>query len=339
MAGSLHKRLLTRENALILLCLALLVLPVLAHAFEQQYLITQFRRFLILAIAAVSLDLILGYGGMVCFGHAAFVGIGAYTVGLLQWANAPPADPGLVGLASGPLASWLTAVVVASAAALVIGAVSLRTSGVYFIMITLAFAQLVYFLFVGLKDIGGDEGLPFKGDRMLGGAIDLRQGTVFYYIVLSFLGLILWGLHRLVRSRFGLVIQGCRENEARMRALGVETYRYKLTCFVIAGALAGFSGALFATHESFVSPSIMHWTRSGDLIVMVLLGGIGTLVGPVFGAIGFLLLESFLPDYSEHWMLLFGPAVIVIVLYAKQGLYGSLPGARPRLDKGTRSHA
>ena len=195
-----------------------------------------------------------------------------------------------------------------SVAALCIGVVSLRTSGVYFIMITLAFAQLLYFIFVGLDGIGGDEGLRFRPDRNVMGLINLHHSTTFYYVVLACLAATVFALHRLVHSPFGLMLAGCRENEHRLRALGCATFRYKLIAFVIAGAIAGLAAGLFALHEAFVSPAVMHWSRSGDLIVMVLLGGMGTLVGPIIGAIGFLMLESFLPDYSEHWMLFFGPA-------------------------------
>jgi branched-chain amino acid transport system permease protein len=325
------RMLLSREGVLAALIIVLILLPIAAEWSHQEYLVTQFRRFLIFAVAAISLDLILGYGGMVCFGQAAFVGLGAYTVGLLLWWGQ---DMGAGGRAASilfePLCLWVLAAIVGGSSAFVIGLVSLRTSGIYFIMITLAFAQMIYFIFVGLRNVGGDEGLNFASHRYLAGVLDLHNGVVFYYVVLCSLLAVLWAAHRLTRSRFGLVLQGCRENERRMRALGFETFRYKLIAFVIAGALAGFAGGLFAIHELFVSPAVMHWSRSGELIVMVLLGGMGTLVGPILGAIGYLILESFLPDLTEHWMLFFGPALILAVLFAKRGLYGSLPSLRPR---------
>lgn len=315
---------LQRPAVLLILAVLLLLLPIVSNALGMSFLTVDFRRFLIFAIAAVSLDLILGYGGMVSFGHAAYFGLGAYTVGLAHVAIATQQWPAWV---SEPLVTWCAGALVSALVALAVGAISLRTSGVYFIMITLAFAQLVYFIFVGLKNIGGDDGLRFVANRQLLGMIDLGNRMVFYYLVLAILGGVVLLCSRLTNSHFGMVVQGCRDNEPRMRALGYETYIYRLICFVVAGALAGFAGALFATHESFVSVSLMHWSRSGDFIIMVLLGGIGTLYGPVFGAIAYLWLESFLPEYSEHWMLFFGPFLILAILFAKQGVIGSLPPA------------
>ena len=327
-------RLASREAALIALVIVLIALPPVCNALGISFLTNEFRRFLIFGIAAVSLDLILGYGGMVSFGHAAYVGLGAYTVGILHWSVGAAHLPTWT---TEPLLSWLMAAGIAATAALAVGAISLRTSGVYFIMITLAFAQLIYFVFVGLKGIGGDEGLRFAANRQLLGFLDLSNRTTFYYIVLFLLSATLALCRGLTRSRFGLVIQGCRDNERRMRALGYETYAYRLTCFTIAGAIAGFAGGLFATHEAFVSPSLMHWSRSGEFIVMVLLGGMGTLVGPVVGAIVYLWLESFLPEYSEHWMLFFGPALILAVLFARNGVFGSLQSWFPSNLKGRAS--
>mgnify|MGYP001231111373 CR=1 FL=1 len=312
------------------------VLPVIAVAAGQEFYIGQFRRILIFAIAAVSLDLILGYGGMVSLGHAAFMGIGAYVVAILNF----HADEGtlLLGFIPGSqniLVTWPAAILASALVALFVGLISLRTSGIYFIMITLAFAQMIYFFFVSLETYGGDDGLRFPGDiPFIDAATDAlyeagydpvaAYESLFYYLVFAVFAAVLYGAHRLVNSRFGMVIQGCRENERRMRAIGFFTFRYKLVAFVLAGAIGGLAGALFAAHESFISPSIMHWTRSGDLIIMVVLGGMGTLIGPVAGATLFLLLEKFLPDYTEHWPIVFGPILILIVLFAKRGIYGSL---------------
>ena len=322
-----------RPIVLILLAILLMAIPVVSSALGASYVTVEFRRFLIFAIAAVSLDLILGYGGMISFGHAAYFGLGAYTVGVAHWAVATLQWPAWI---TEPLFSWCVAAVASAAAALLVGAISLRTSGVYFIMITLAFAQLVYFIFVGLKGVGGDDGLRFRADRQLLGLLDLSNRMTFYFIVLFILGCVLLLCHRLTKSQFGMVIQGCRDNELRMRALGYETYAYRLLCFTIAGALAGLAGALFATHESFVSPQLMHWSRSGEFIVMVLLGGMATIYGPIFGAIVYLSLESFLPEYNEHWMMFFGPALILAILLAKQGLFGSLPAQvePPSVERG-----
>jgi branched-chain amino acid transport system permease protein len=318
-----------RHVVLVVLAVLLLLLPVASSAFGMSFLTVDFRRFLIFAIAAVSLDLILGYGGMVSFGHAAYFGLGAYTVGLAHVAVATQQWPAWL---TEPLVSWCCGALVSALMALAVGAISIRTSGVYFIMITLAFAQLVYFIFVGFKNIGGDDGLRFVANRQLLGVVDLSNRMTFYYVVVAILGAVILLCSRLTGSHFGMVVQGCRDNERRMRALGYETYAYRLTCFVFAGALAGFAGALFATHESFVSVSLMHWSRSGDFIVMVVLGGMATLYGPVFGAIAYLWLESFLPEYSEHWMLFFGPFLILAILFAKRGAIGSLltPSPSPK---------
>ncbi|UCG13109.1 MAG: branched-chain amino acid ABC transporter permease [Deltaproteobacteria bacterium] len=311
----------------------LLVLPLIASALEEQFYIGMFSRILIYALAAVSLDLILGYGGMVSFGHAAFFGTGAYVVGILAFHGVENSAllhwPLTLLGTENVLLSWPVAVLVSAVLAAVIGAISLRTSGVYFIMITLAFAQMMYFFFISLEKYGGDDGLSLLQRNSVGG-IDLGDDTNFYYLCLALLIGFLFLCHRLVNSRFGMVIQGCKENERRMGALGFPTYRYKLLCFVIAGAGAGLSGALMANLAEFVSPSLMHWRISGEILVMVILGGMGTLFGPVFGAAGLLLLEEFLSIYTEHWMLFLGPAMILVVLFARRGLYGSFVEKREK---------
>jgi branched-chain amino acid transport system permease protein len=268
-------------------------------------------RFLIYGLCALSLDLIVGYGGMVSFGHAAFLGTGAYTVGILS----------MHGCHSAWIA-WPAAVAISAAAAAAIGAISLRTSGVYFIMITLAFAQMLFYFSSSLESYGGDDGMALWDRNHFGGLLDLNQPVVFYYLVVAILLLVLYGMHRLVRSHFGMVIQGIRENERRMRSIGFPTYRYKLVCFMIAGALAGLAGALIANQSKYISPSLMHWTRSGDILIMVILGGMGSLVGPVLGAICLLLAEEILSGYTEHWMIVLGPLLIGVVLFAKGGIYG-----------------
>ncbi len=236
---------------------------------------------------------------------------------------------GLIPGTDNALVTWPLAMLVTGLLALVIGAVSLRTGGVYFIMITLAFAQMLYFFFVSLEAYGGDDGLSLYGRSRIPG-IDLSADAAFYYVclgaVVAFLGL----GHRLVGSRFGRVIVGVRENERRMTALGFPTYRYKLACFVIAGATAGLAGALIANQTEFVSPSLMHWTRSGEIMVMVILGGMGTLFGPVLGAAVFLLLEEVLSTWTEHWMIVLGPLLIFFVLFARHGMYGWIVGRDDR---------
>ncbi len=302
-------------------------LPLFAAAFNAPFYIGLFSRVLIYALAAVSLDLILGFGGMVSFGHAAFFGAGAYVVGILAFSGAQESAliswPFVLMGTDNALISWSVATLASAVLAFIIGAISLRTSGAYFIMITLAFGQMMYFFFLSLEIYGGDDGLSLLTRNRLG-SLDLTNDTTFYYVCLGLLIGFLFFSWRLVHSRFGMVIQGCKENERRMSALGFATFRYKLVCFVIAGAGAGLSGALLANQTEFVCPSIMHWTVSGEILVMVILGGTGTLFGPVLGAAALLLLEEFISRYTEHWMLILGPILIFVVLFASRGLYGSL---------------
>ena len=307
MAGS-------RQFMVILVVFALLaIIPAIAAWTDVPFYNDLGLRLMILAIGALSLNLIMGYGGMISFGHAVYVGIGAYTIGIC-------AEHELV---SGFI-QWPLALASSALFALIFGAISLRTRGVYFIMITLALAQMMYFLGVSLDRYGGDDGLPLAEPSDFGGLIDLSDKTFLYYLVFALLLFCLWISHRLVNSRFGMVIQGARSNEARMQAIGFPTFRYRLTAFVIAGTMAGLAGVLLANHTEFVNPDMMHWTRSGDLIIMVLLGGMGSLVGPIVGAMVFLLLEEFLSGVTEYWQLIFGPILILVVLFARGGLLGFL---------------
>lgn len=301
---------------LIILFLALAAV-ILVPLFSDLFYTRLFTRIMIYAIVAMSLDIILGYGGMVSFGHAAFFGLGAYTVGILAQH----------GVESAFLA-WPAAITVCVLLAAVIGAISLRTSGVYFIMITLAFAQMLYYFFFSLEEYGGSDGMPMLSRNTFAGLMDINEHTTFYYLVLAIMLLVLFVSLRLVQSRFGMVIQGVRENERRMRSLGFATFRYKLVCFVIAAAIAGLAGALIANQTLYISPSFMHWTRSGDILVMVILGGMGSLFGPVLGAFSLLLAEEVLSTYTEHWMILLGPLLILVVLFARGGIYGLLKGAK-----------
>ncbi len=321
----------TRRQAVHLGALLFLVLlPPVALALDEPFYISLASRILIYGLAAASLDLILGFGGMVSFGHAAFFGAGGYVVGILFVHGFDgTAFLGLIPGTDSALVAWPLAMLAAGLLALVIGAVSLRTGGVYFIMITLAFAQMLYFFFVSLEAYGGDDGLSMYGRSRIPG-FDLSADATFYYVCLGAVAAFLGLGHRLVGSRFGRVIVGVRENERRMTALGFPTYRYKLACFVIAGATAGLAGALIANQTEFVSPSLMHWTRSGEIMVMVILGGMGTLFGPVVGAAVFLLLEEVLSTWTEHWMIVLGPLLIFFVLFARRGIYGWIVGRDDR---------
>jgi branched-chain amino acid transport system permease protein len=313
--------------------LFLSALPILAGLADEPYLVTLFSRILIYALAAASLDLMLGFGGMVSLGHAAFFGIGAYTVAILSL-HAVDGTPMLtwpleLGGSDNGLVAGGAAMLLSAGAATVIGALSLRTTGMHFIMITLAFAQMLFYFFVSLEAYGGDDGMSLFSRNTLPG-IDPGSDIQFYYICLSVLAAFLFFAHRLVNSRFGMVIRGCKENERRMRALGFATFRYRLVCFVIAAAAAGLAGALIANQTEYVSPGLMHWTRSGEILVMVLLGGLGTLFGPVLGAAGLLLMEEVLAIYTEHWLVYLGPFLILVVLFAKRGIYGWIAGGEGR---------
>ncbi len=302
-----------RRILLGLLFAALILLPFYAQLIGNAFVLTLFTRIIILALAATSLNLILGYGGMTSFGHAAYLGIGGYAVGILAHE----------GIASGFL-QFSTAVLASALFALVVGALSLRTRGVFFIMITLAFGQMIYYVIAGLDRYGSDDGLTIYRRSQFGSLIDLSNRTQFYYLCLGLLFACLYLVWRIVNSRFGLVIQGIRSNERRMQAIGFPAYRYKLACFVIAGAMCGLAGALLANHTEFVSPSIMYWTRSGDLMVMVILGGIGSLFGPLIGTIAFLALEEVLSGFTEYWQIIIGPLLVMVVLFGRGGIDGWL---------------
>jgi branched-chain amino acid transport system permease protein len=298
------------------LLVLLAVLPLLTQAFDQRYLLSIGTRLLIWAIAAASLNLILGYGGMVSFGHAVFFGTGGYAIGILSHH----------GIASGWI-QWPVAIAASALWALLVGALSLRTRGLYFIMITLAFAQLVYYVGVGLEAYGADDGLNIGRSRFTG-LIDLRDKASFYWLCFALLCATLWFCSRFANSRFGLVIRGAKSNELRMAALGFPVFRYRLAAFVLSGAFGGLSGTLMANDGAYISPAMMSWVKSGDLIVIVVLGGMGTLFGPLYGTIAFFLLEeSLMPlldllrkGWGEYWQIVFGPMLVLIALYARGGI-------------------
>jgi branched-chain amino acid transport system permease protein len=306
-----------RNIVTVTLLLALVLLPVYVELTGSRFLLTLFTRIIILAMAAVSLNLILGYGGMMSFGHAAYLGIGGYAVGMLAFE----------GVSSG-FVQWPVALLVSALFALLIGALSLRTRGVYFIMITLAFAQMTYYIVAGLARYGGDDGLTIQDRSKFFAPVNLSNKMQFYYVCLTLLFASIYLVWRIVNSRFGMVIQGARSNDTRMRAIGFPTYRYKLTCFVIAGTLCGLAGALLANHTDFVSPAMMYWTRSGDLIIMVVLGGMGSIFGPVFGAVALLILEEVLSGITEYWQIILGPLLLLVVLFGRGGIDGLLGKVR-----------
>ena len=305
-----------RGLAITLIVLVLLFLPLLTEAFDQRYLLSVGTRIVIWSIAGISLNMILGYGGLVSFGHAVFFGIGGYAVGILS--------------ASGVQSGWLQWPVAIAASALwaaLVGALSLRTRGVYFIMITLAFAQLIYYVSAGLEAYGGDDGLNIGRSRFPD-LIDLRDKTSFYWLCLVLLLATLWFCGRFAFSRFGAVLRGAKSNELRMTALGFPVFRNRLVAFVISGAFGGLAGVLLANEGAYVSPAMMSWVKSGDLIVIVVLGGMGTLFGPLWGTIAFFVLEESLKPlldvahkgWGEYWQIVFGPMLVLVALYAKGGI-------------------
>jgi branched-chain amino acid transport system permease protein len=296
----------------------LAIVPAVAWYQDQPFYLDLFTRVMVFGMAAMSLDLILGYGGMVSFGHAAYLGLGSYAVGIL----------GFLGITNG-FVQFGAAIGVCAVVALFVGAVSLRTSGVSFVMITLAFAQMLYFLFISLNVFGGDDGMSIVAHSDFGGAIDLGNPVVLYYFVFAALALFFWGALRLVDSRFGMVLRGAKSNARRMTALGFPVFRYRLAAFAISAAMCGFAGALLANQLLFVSPAIMQWNRSGEIIIMVLLGGIGSLFGALLGAFAYVMLEHELSALTEHWLVILGPLLILVVLFAKGGIMGLIPrGAR-----------
>jgi branched-chain amino acid transport system permease protein len=298
----------------------LLLLPVYVQIGGDRFVLTLFTRIIILALAATSLNLIIGYGGMMSFGHAAYLGIGGYAVGMLAHE----------GFLSG-FVQWPVALLASALFALVIGSLSLRTRGVYFIMITLAFAQMAYYIVAGIARYGGDDGLTIYQRSQFVAPIDLSNKMQFYYLCLALLYGSIYLVWRLVNSRFGMVIQGSRSNDLRMRAIGFPTYRYRLVCFVIAGTLCGLAGALLANYTEFISPGIMYWTRSGDLIIMIVLGGMGSAVGPLIGAVALLLLEEILSRLTEYWQIIMGPLLLLVVLFARGGIDGFLTQLRAKV--------
>ena len=322
---------------LIAICLvAAMLLPAALEATGQDNLICLATRVAIYGLAALSLNFILGYGGMVSFGHAAYFGVGAYVIGVLSFHSFEGSTVfGLPG-SDAAFITWPLAILVSALAALVLGYLSLRTSGVFFIMITLAFAQMLFFLFVSLERYGGDDGVIMYNGRNTLPGLDLGNDATLYYVSLAVLVLFAVLFAVMVRSRFGMVLQAIKQNEARMLAIGCDVRRYKLTAFVIAGAVAGLAGVLNANLTEFVSPDYLHWTKSGDLMIMVVFGDMSTISGPIVGAAAFLMLEEFLPaimeggglgDYKEHWRIVFGPLLILVVLFARGGIVGLFRGA------------
>ena len=309
---------------LIVSFLILAALPMVAESemIDEPFYIDLMARVMIFSIAAMSLDFILGYGAMISFGHALYLGLGTYAVGILahyEFTN-----------------GWLQLLVCVSGTAIIafiMGLISLRTSGIYFIMITFALAQMFYFLGISLEAYGGDDGLPIDSRSEFFSFFDLNEVWNMYYLILGTLTVTTIVLWKIINSRFGMVVRGSHSNDDRMQAIGFPTMKYRLTAFVIAGVVCGLAGFLLGNLTEFLTPEYMHWFRSGELMIMVMVGGMGTLFGPLFGAFAYIMMEDFLAHFTEYWQFYFGPILILLVLFAKQGLWGMLPGREDISDE------
>ena len=302
-----------RVKAALVLFILFALMPPLASALNDPFYVLIGTRILAYAIAAMALDLILGYGAMVSFGHAAYLGFGAYAVAILQ-------SYGVNDL----ILQILFAVAISAIFAVVTGAISLRTRGVYFIMITLAFGQMAFFFFISFSAYGGDDGVALAQRSTVLGMDLLGTDYGLYYVSLALLIALFALCHRIVGSRFGRVLTGIRENPTRIEAIGFSPFRYQLIAFVISGCITAIAGVVLANQAQFVSPAFMSWHKSGELIVMVVLGGVGNLAGPIAGAVAALLLEEWLDALSEHWKLYFGIFLVLMVLFSPHGISGLL---------------
>lgn len=313
-------------TSLAALLLAMLV-PVWAHVIDDPFFVTMATRMIIMAMAVISLGLLVGFSGLVSFGHAAFFGLGGYTVGILAKHHNEMTDVAFLpfswqgsieGLIQFPLA-----MIVSGLFAALVGLLSLRTRGVFFIMITLAFAQMLYHFMISLPTYGGEDGLSIWQRSTLP-FIDLYDDQHFFYLCLALLIVEIIFLKKLLASPFGVIIRAAAQDEQRLVTLGVPVFRYRLFAFALAGAWAGLSGALAANLFEFMGPGLMHWSRSGEMLVMIILGGLGSIYGGLAGAIMFIGLEEVLSEKTEHWSLILGPILILVVLFARGGLMGAL---------------
>jgi branched-chain amino acid transport system permease protein len=305
LAHRLHARI--AIVAVVMLCL----LPWLLHSVGQDYYISFATRVLVFALAATSLNLVVGFGGMVSFAHAAFFGAGSYAVAILM-------EYGVSSL----WISFPVAILAGAGIAALVGALSLRTRGVYFIMITLAFAQMAFYLVVSLKGLGGDDGMTLPSRSTIAGTASLKSDAVLYFAALTCLAAGLWVVHRLINSPLGRALQGARENELRMQALGYPVFHVRLIAFIVSGGIAGLAGALLANQGGLASPNILYWHQSGMLLVMVIAGGVGSLYGGVAGAAALLLCEELFVGITLYGQLAIGILLLLLVLFAPRGIAG-----------------
>ena len=314
------------ERNINFLTLSLFVLiPAWAYIVDEPFTITLMTRAVIFALAAVGLNLILGIGGFVSFGHAAFFGLGGYIMGILAW-HAQSYTPlfewpfVIEGTKSMPII-WLLSMVLSAFLALMIGAVSLKTSGVYFIMITLAFAQMMYYFSISWSAYGGEDGMSIYVRNDFPG-LNTLEPIQFYFVCFLLLLISLWLVSSLIKSPFGLALNAARQSPQRVKAVGLDLHRLQLYALVVSGAITGLAGALFADLNRFVSPNMFSWQLSGEFIVFIIIGGVGRLFGPVIGALVFVGLEHFLGGISDFWHIYLGIILLLIVLFSKSGVIG-----------------
>jgi branched-chain amino acid transport system permease protein len=310
----------------IVLITGLILAPIIASVMGEIYYVNLSTRVVIVAMAAVGLNLALGYGGMVSFGHAAFYGLGGYVAGIAAFHSFDgSAFAGLIPGTDQLLFIWPIAIIVAGLVAMLIGVISLRTKGVYFIMITLAFAQMIYYFAISFPTYGGEDGLPIYIRNSFVG-FDASDPLFFFGICFFSLTLSLYFTHRVMGSRFGAALTMAKLNETRLATAGIDPFKIKLMAFVLSAMITAGAGALFADLNGFVGPSMLSWHRSGEIIVIVVLGGVGRLFGPIAGAIAFVLLETFLGGFTDRWQFFLGLILLGIVLFARGGLMGLIAG-------------
>jgi len=328
MLNANSKKFLTEKMLNLVVLGLILVTALITYWLDQGYYVNLISRVVIFAIAGVGLNLALGYGGMVSLGHAAFFGVGGYIAGIsaMHFSESSSFITGL-GSTNQMLTIWLFVIIICALLALFIGLISLRTTGVYFIMITLAFAQMVYYFAISWPDYGGEDGLLISTRNQFLG-YDTDNELVFFLICFGVLLLTVFLSSRIVRSRFGTALQVARMNHIRLATVGIRPYPVKLTAFVISAVITGIAGALFADLNRFVSPDMLSWQMSGEIIIFILLGGVGRLFGPILGATLFVLLETFIGGYTEHWKLFLGLVLLIVVLYANGGLMKIVVGEK-----------
>jgi len=314
-----------------ILAIAFVAVPVIAMGMNEPFIITLATKVAIFAMAGVGLNLVLGFGGLVSFGHAAFFGIGGYAAGILasHALNYEPImeSPFLIEGTTQMIVIWIVALIVSALVALAIGAITLRTSGVYFIMITLAFAQMIYYFAISWPAYGGEDGLSIYVRNGFPG-LNTLDPISFFALCAVMLGIVMLFSAILIRSRFGLALQGARQNPQRMTAVGIAPFRIRLVAFVISAMITALAGALYADLNRFVSPTMLSWHMSGEIMIFVILGGVGRLFGPLAGAALYIILEHLLGSVWEFWQLPLGVLLLIVVLFARGGLVGVLAGER-----------